>query len=342
MSSNRYNEPKERSAELLRLTLAHMGRHAAAFNPVTFAVWYEYAAGTNLPLSRAIDRVLGEGANVDDAAIARLYLAHVAPPDHEATARINGQMQKLMTSMAHSAMQTGTRAGTFGAQLSGLTAALANPDVQQLAPRLTEVLAGTAEMKSSVEALQNKVERSRDEILRLRVDLERARGEALRDPLTGLLNRKGFDQRLADLLKSEPSPGTSHCLVMLDIDHFKNVNDTYGHLVGDRVIQALGEVLRSSVTREAHSAARYGGEEFAILLPQTSLEQCAELAEAVRVRTKAMKFKTRNAQDSMLAVTISGGVAALRHGDDGAALISRADAALYASKRSGRDRVTRA
>ena len=336
----RYTEPRERSAELLRLALGHMGRHEAAFNPVTFTLWYEYAAGINPKLSAAIDALTGDSAPIDDAAVLSLYKQHVAAADEATMERISGEFQRLMSGVEESAAHTGSRAGLFGAQLTGLSAALASRDVQTLTPRLSEVMVGTAEMRSSAEALQMKVATSQDEIGRLRGDLERARGEALLDPLTGILNRKGFDQKLQLLLDQPANQGTSHCLVMLDIDHFKNVNDTHGHVMGDRVIQAVGEILRASVTDSAHAAARYGGEEFAILLPQTPLEQCAQLAETVRARTKAMKLRNRSTQEVLMTVTISAGVAAMEEGDDAAALVGRADAALYESKKAGRDRVT--
>ena len=120
-------------------------------------------------------------------------------------------------------------------------------------------------MKSSADALQREVAASQHEITRLRSDLDRARGEALLDPLTGLLNRKGFDQQIDSLLAVPPDTDQRHCLIMLDIDHFKKVNDAHGHLMGDRVIQGLGEILRHVVTGESQAAARYGGEEFAIV-----------------------------------------------------------------------------
>lgn len=338
----RYTDTKERSAELLRLTLAHMGRHSAAFNPVTFTLWYEYASGVNPKLNAALDRHSSEAAPIDDATVARLVDEHIAPPDTKTMERIGGEMQRLMTGMAHSASQTGDRAGEFGEQLNGLTEALASRNAEQLSKRLNEVLTGTTEMKRSADSLHAQVRASQDEIQRLRGELDRARGEALTDALTGVLNRKGFDQTLQALIDEPPPAGTSHCLVMLDIDHFKKVNDTHGHVMGDRVIQGLGEILRASVKGPACVAARYGGEEFAILLPGTTVEQCTQVAETVRLRTKAMKVRQRGTQDVLFTVTISGGVAELKRGDDAASLISRADAALYESKRRGRDRVTRA
>jgi diguanylate cyclase len=342
MTQTRYREPKERSAELLRLTLAHMGRHAAAFNPITFALWYEYAAGINPMLNAALDQRVSEGGRIDDEAVAQLHAAHIAPIGEDTMNRISTDMQRVMEGLVLTASQTGSRAGVFGEQLSGLSAALGNKDTSELAPFLSEVAAGTADMQSSVDALQARVAQGESEIRKLREDLDRACSEALRDPLTGILNRKGFDQQIAALFSTAPGKGEGHFVVMLDIDHFKKVNDTHGHVMGDRVIQGVAEILRSTVTNPAHSVTRYGGEEFAILMPQCTSKECAQVAETIRMRTKAMKIRNRKTQDVLLSVTISGGMAEWREGDDPATLIARADAALYRSKSDGRDRLTAA
>ena len=102
----------------------------------------------------------------------------------------------------------------------------------------------------------------------------------------------------------------------------------------------LGEILRTSVTHQAHSVARYGGEEFAMLLPHTSLTDSIQLAEQVRERTGAMKIRNRQTQEVIMSVTISVGVTAARKDDGAASLIARVDGALYQSKQSGRNRVT--
>jgi diguanylate cyclase len=337
----RYTEPKDRSAELLRVALGHMGRHEAAFNPTTFTLWYEYAAGINPPLQAAVDALLQASAPLGDEVVARLFHEHIAPPDAAAVQRIGTDLQRVMSGIVSSASQTGTRAGLFGAQLDGLSAALRANDVAALTPQLDEALAGTARMKSSTDALQRQVSASQTEIARLRTDLDRARGEALLDPLTGILNRKGFDQKMAALLAQSPAEGQSHCLVMFDIDHFKKVNDAHGHVMGDRVIRGLGEILRVSLPDPGDAvAARYGGEEFAIVLPHSTLADATRLAEQVRERAKAMRIRNRSTQEVLFTVTISGGVAALQPGDDAQALIARADGALYQSKHGGRDRVS--
>lgn len=336
----RYKESKAQSAELVRQVLALMGQHDAAFNPVSFAVWYEFAAGMNARLAQAIKQAIQSEPRLGDGTLVRLYQEYVAQVDQEAIQRISGELQRMMTGIAQSASRTGDRAGVFGEQLTGLSAALTANDPAAMRPFVMEALAGTAQMKSSAQELAQQVDASRQEIERLQTDLIRARDEAVLDPLTRVLNRKGFDQQLASLLAQPPGSDRSHCLIMLDIDHFKKVNDTHGHVMGDRVIQAMGEVLRGCVSDEAHAVARYGGEEFAILLPDSTLDFSVKLAETVCQRTKAMRIRDRRTQEVVLTVSISAGVAAMQSGDDAQALIERADAALYKSKQGGRDRVT--
>ena len=337
----RYEEPKARSAEVLRVALGHMGQHRAAFNPMTFAVWYEYAAGINSPLHAAVEKLLNEQLEIDDEAIQRLYQGHIAPNDEAEVTRISSEFEKVMTGIATTASQTGERAGVFGGQLEDLSAALSSGGASGLYPRLSVALAGTDEMKRSALALEQQVAASQSEIMRLRAELDRARGEALRDPLTGVLNRKGLDEVLDTMIATPCPAGHAHCLILLDVDHFKKVNDAHGHLIGDRVLQGLGAILRQSAVGANLAAARFGGEEFALVCQHATLEAAVQLAEQVRLRARGMKVRHRGTQEVLVTVTVSAGVTAMRPGDDSASLIARADSALYRAKAEGRDRVSR-
>lgn len=335
----RYTQSKEQSAEVLRAALGHLGQHDAALNPWSFTVWYEHAAGINARLSRAIEECLRTEPRLGDATIARLYRDHVSEVDEAAMQRVSGEFQRVMSGMAESAARTGDTAGSFGQQLDGLTQALRAEQSPGLGPLLGRVISQATEMKDSADALQQQVLASRQEIERLRQDLSRARDDALIDPLTRIVNRKGFDQKLQAMLDQAPEAGRTHGLVMLDIDRFKSVNDTYGHVMGDRVLQAVAEVLRAAVSDPTHTVARYGGEEFAMLLPQCTLDSATALALTARDRVKAMAVRDRRTQRVMLSVTISAGVTTLHAGDGPSSLIVRADSALYAAKQAGRDRV---
>jgi diguanylate cyclase len=308
---------------------------------VTFTVCYEHQAGINQRLSVAFSQAILAKPRLDLEDMHELYLSYISDLDTQALRRISGELQRMMTGMAESASRTGSQADVYSAELQGLSAALTTSEGQSLSPVLDHVIASTTHMKETTHALEKEVKQSQKEINRLKDELTRTRDDSLKDALTGVLNRKGFDQKLADMLEQPQTQGRTHGLMMLDIDHFKSVNDTHGHVMGDRVLQALGEVLRTLVsTEDGCTVARYGGEEFAIMMPNTLLAQCVILAEKVRSHTRAMKIRDRRTKEVVLTVTISGGVAGMREGDDAHALITRADGALYHSKQNGRDRIT--
>lgn len=337
----RYSQTKEQSAELLRIVLARMGQHDAAFNPLTYSVWFEYAAGMNLQLTQALDQLLQTRPRLTDADLRELYQAHIADVDPQAMHRIGNELQQVMATLASAAGNTGSNANQFGAQLENLAIGLQTLNDKLTTPMVLQAIESTARMRDSAQALESEVRGSQSEIQRLQSELTRVRDESLMDALTQVFNRKGFDEKLASMLAQSPAEGHQHGLIMLDIDRFKLVNDTHGHVMGDRVLQAVGEVLKSFVpSGSPMSMARYGGEEFVMLVPDTTQEECLKLAELVRLRTKALKIRDRRTQAVVLTVTLSGGLALCQGDEDAQSLTARADAALYRSKQDGRDRIT--
>ena len=159
------------------------------------------------------------------------------------------------------------------------------------------------------------------------------------DSLTGLYNRKHLMESLTGEIGRSSRYDRPFSLLIIDIDHFKKFNDTYGHLAGDEVLRKMGELFRESI-RGCDFAARYGGEEFVIVMPEIDRDQAVQAAERIRASVAKKKI---DANGNSVKVTISVGVAAFpEHGEDAQAVISRADAALYQAKRRGRDRVVRA
>jgi diguanylate cyclase len=185
--------------------------------------------------------------------------------------------------------------------------------------------------------MQEQLATAREKLREQAKQMECSAAEARTDALTGLANRRALDQEMACQFEAFQRYGRRMALVMVDVDHFKRFNDTYGHQVGDRVLCGLaGDLLRQAMPNDLVS--RYGGEEFALVLPGTSLETARARAEKLREAVEAARYRDGGAE---LRVTISIGVAALAAGDDDpAGLIRRADAALYASKQNGRNRVS--
>jgi diguanylate cyclase (GGDEF)-like protein len=165
--------------------------------------------------------------------------------------------------------------------------------------------------------------------------LERAELAQITDALTNLINRRGFDHEAARALEAQSVFGERSVLILLDIDHFKKLNDAHGHVVGDQVLQAVARSLALSFPRRGDCVARYGGEEFAIILRNSGLEDGARLARRCLQQIRTLDVWNG---DRAVFVTASAGVAALGEDDDVKAWIQEADAALYEAKRQGRDR----
>ncbi|MCA1501271.1 diguanylate cyclase [Bradyrhizobium sp. NBAIM14] len=164
---------------------------------------------------------------------------------------------------------------------------------------------------------------------------------AITDGLTGLANRRAFDDHLADEWARARRDGTQLSLLLIDVDHFKKFNDLYGHLAGDACLRALARILSAQARRPADLAARYGGEEFAVLLPNTGPEGCAEVGEAIRQALLDLAMLHAQNPPSRLVTASIGGAAALpsQTAMDSSTLVAAADRALYVAKESGRDRL---
>ena len=190
---------------------------------------------------------------------------------------------------------------------------------QDLCDRADELLKPTLR-------LSNDMSHSYAEVLQQMTHLA-SFAELRADPLTGINNRRAFDESLEAAVAAQSRYPAPLSLAMIDVDRFKLVNDTNGHLFGDRMLQELAQLLRANV-RECDLLARYGGEEFAILMPRTNLSEACNLAERLRVTVA-----------NSMPLTVSVGLAAWENGDLASALVARADSALYAAKSAGRNNV---
>ena len=191
------------------------------------------------------------------------------------------------------------------------------------------------EVASRLQGLADRVAHMEHEALGFREHLEEQRQKALIDPLTGLPNRAAWNERLDQEISQWHQQGNSLLLAMLDLDHFKRINDNYGHLAGDKVLKIIATVLRKRL-RGSDFIARFGGEEFVLLMPATLPATGASLLEKLRAAIEACPFHFKG---EPVTVTLSMGMTAFRPGEHSDAALKRADQALYRAKHAGRNRI---
>jgi diguanylate cyclase len=224
-----------------------------------------------------------------------------------------------------------------GAQLGKLVGAFQSNDSEAIRHEAEGIVSVVQEvMTKRSESQQRMLGELSQKLTDLREELQEVREKAALDPLTQLFNRAALDahlDRVADLaflLSSSP------CILMIDVDHFKKTNDTFGHPAGDDVLRRVADALVRNFLRREDFVARYGGEEFVVVIPDSSLHN-AEL-RAERVRQSIADLDITSAKGK-ISVTVSIGLASLSSGDTGASWLARADAALYEAKGSGRNSV---
>jgi diguanylate cyclase len=335
----RYKETKEQSAEILRLTLPLMAQHRAAYHPQTFTLWYEHVAGINPRLSSELDQRVARRESLTDDDVWRLHANFVIARDAEALERMHQRLQSLLSDTATAASSAGLEATQFNQTLQLHKSQLNQPfAIDLITDIVAELITDTERMRLVTQELSEQLERSTQEAHQLSEQLKQAEHQAKLDPLTGMLNRRGLEQRMQAFTQDAGSL-SGGVMLLADIDHFKVLNDTYGHLLGDKVLRSVAQVICESI-KGRDIAARIGGEEFAIFLPETTLEGGTILAKRICTATSARTIRRNGGDQSVDRVTMSIGVAASNASDTLESLIDRADQAMYAGKQAGRNRVS--
>ena len=331
----------ERTMAFAEIALGQIKALRQPATPRNYEVWYAYATGYHPSLNQKINELLHhQNGALTDADLDQVYQDYLSPTrlsDRIDTVgnQVKGEIEQVMAMIDAAAGS----ANSYTESLADMSEKLGNSKDREGLRAIVEGLVQTAkEMEVSNQKLEERLNASKQEIDALQENLEAVRTESLTDPLTQLANRKFFDTSLEHAIADARAKNEPLSLMMTDIDHFKNFNDSFGHLTGDQVLRLVAMSVKQNVKGQ-DVAARYGGEEFAIILPNTVLRSAITVADHIRRAVMTKELMKRSTGEHLGRVTISIGVATLHKGDTVQTLIERTDTCLYAAKRHGRNRV---
>ncbi|MSO71818.1 MAG: GGDEF domain-containing protein [Alphaproteobacteria bacterium] len=308
--------------------------------PRNYMLWYASLDGTRPELAQELARTVEKEGGLSQGMVDALYDRQFsAGEDGEVLRKAADKIENSLGEVLGLLDEAGKDAGKYGQSLAGLGADLEGaPAAEDVRAVVGQILAATQDMSARAQGLETRLKASVAEVTALKRDLEDTRVEATTDALTGIGNRKHFEQRLKAAMAEADVEKAPLSLLLFDVDFFKHFNDTYGHQLGDEVLRLIGRELKNNI-KGRDTAARYGGEEFAVVLPVTTLPNALKVAEQIRSQVERRRVVRSATGEVLAAITLSVGVAAYRHGEPVTALIERADAALYAAKHAGRNQV---
>jgi diguanylate cyclase len=328
--------------DLARKVLEAMESHHVWPTALNFELWLHYIAGKDTPLGEEICRMVAAKEPFTDVVGEQLAAKHLP------RGRLSGELltagdalSKELDTVSRAIESARETREAYGEQLASASQSLDSSAPPAIRAMVETLATATQRVQRENQTLENKLADTTAEVTRLREHLEMVRLESMTDGLTKLANRRAFDEALERALEATELKRQPLTLAVIDIDHFKKFNDSWGHQTGDQVLRYVASVI-ARAGKGARTTARYGGEEFAMILPGEDARTAMALLEQIREEVASRVLKRRSTNEDLGVVTVSAGLAERLPGEPQASLIERADSALYTSKHAGRNRTTAA
>ncbi len=327
-----YSDSFDQAHEFLRTALPLINKHKVTPDPINYAVWYAYSGGHNSKLTEAIDRIIKSEAVVTNEICRELYNSYIQNHDL-VSAQVHESVNKVMNALSVQLSESSNKTEHFGQVLDSVDKELGESNLGESLQSMVENLSTETRIIRNVNNdLTEELINSSNELEQLKQDLDDARRAANTDVLTGIPNRQAFANQM-ELLINEQRP---FCLLLTDIDFFKNFNDTYGHILGDKILRLVAQSLQKQLKGQ-DMVARFGGEEFAVILPETPFSGALVVAENLRKTIQNQRLRRTDNKDYISSITLTIGVSMYRPGENIEDIIERADVALYQGKSDGRN-----
>lgn len=309
--------------------------------PKTYEVWFSYVCGDNPAITQRINAIIDSGDSIGSYDLDQIHADCLDGSGHEAAhlssanAKLDRQMDDILQLIQGHIDSSADFSGSLDKEASSLSDDASPAKIRRT---IEFLLTENKKMRNETAKLSDNLERSKDQIQNLRSSLETSRKNEMLDPLTRIPNRRHLEAFLTEHLEKAQNGSTTLSVVLADIDHFKRVNDEFGHLIGDEVLKYFANLMTRHI-RGTDLSARYGGEEFALVFLDTDADTTMQIVERMRAEMEKARLMVTENKQPLGTITASFGVAEYRPGDDWTSLIKRADISLYAAKNGGRNRI---
>jgi len=332
---------RDRAVSFAREALAWLNERNVPPTPDNYKLAYAYVEGQNTELKRGFDALMAVGSKFDaDTMSAQHQRYFPTGADNEAMAEFSEKISTEVNSVLQLLAKASQDHSAYKETLSSASGELEGSRLAEdgIKALVNKMIGATRAMEARTHELEGKLQTSSQEIAELRDRLEATQQDTIRDHLTGIPNRRAFDIELKSCIEATRESAEPLSLVMFDVDHFKQFNDTWGHQTGDQVLRLVANCIADNA-RHSDTTTRFGGEEFAVILPSTAIADAIHWANQICNIVRSKRLVKKSTGGKLGVVTISAGVVKHRPGETDVQFVRRADMCLYAAKHSGRDRV---
>jgi len=339
MEAEVVQEELAHSYEVVKKLLPFMAKRGIPVSPKNFRLFYDYMTFANPDINKTVNQLLERDikfhSRISDGLHAFFYAEEVTEQHARAISEAAKSFISVSDNMTESIINVQGQHDRFHEVLSNSRRQIADIDpVGPIQPYLEDLLKETKQALAATDTFSCRLKEANEIIAVLKEDLQTKTEMAMTDELTKLSNRHHLKLEAPRLIREAVEKGQPLSAILFDIDLFKNVNDTWGHDKGDKVLRICADIIIKA-GRGSDLAVRLGGEEFLLLCPNIDLITAAKVAERVRQSVASTKIPIQKGQS--LSITVSGGVAEYVPGEEMSAFIARADAALYQAKAAGRN-----
>jgi len=338
-----YSHNDEKAKRFSEQALKRIAKDKLKPLPDIYALWYVYYSDMSPEIVRAVDILEANDQVVTSTRCQELYQRYLSNTQENNKVKTAGDaIQKTIEEVSGAVHGVSSATNKYKISLESINEEIKDDSSpQQVKSVLENVVHNTNEMLQENLKLEQELQKSTVLMQELRQDLETVKKQAMTDSLTGLANRKSFDVEMGRVIRESEKDGSAFCIIMMDIDHFKEFNDNYGHQVGDQVLRLVARTLIDNV-KGRDVACRYGGEEFVIILPETNSNAGMMVADHLRNAVAGKDLVNRATNEKLGNITLSAGVAQHYIGEAVDDIIARCDEALYKAKNDGRNCVREA